>query len=126
MGGSTASIVMIVGSNAYFIYLMQHYVRTSGYQDIVAPLDDEVVTFAQKTKPAVIILESDLTEPASHEILYALKHDQLTRDFPVMVCSWQDEDENMLASEGDNYLQKPVTYDKFLSAMHELTQCPDT
>jgi CheY-like chemotaxis protein len=115
-----ASIVMIVGSNAHFIYLMRYYARISGHQVIVAPLDGEVVTLAKQKRPAMIMLESDLTEPASRDILQALKTDQATCDFPVMVCSWQDEETSILAQEADSYLQKPVSYERFLAALKEV------
>jgi len=115
-----ASMVMIVGSNAHFIYLMRYYARTSGHQVIVAPLDGEVVTLAKQKRPAMIVLESDLAEPASRDILQALKTDQATCDFPVTVCSWQDEEMSALAPEADSYLQKPVSYGDFLAALKEV------
>jgi DNA-binding response OmpR family regulator len=115
-----ASIVMIVGSDAHFIYLMRHYTRTSGYQAVVAPLDGEVVRLAQQKRPAMIVLESDLAEPASRDILQALKTNQATCDFPVMVCSWQEEEMSLLAQEADSYLQKPVLYEEFLAALKEV------
>jgi CheY-like chemotaxis protein len=119
-----ASMVMIVGSNAHFIYLMRYYARISGHQVIVAPLDGEVVTLAQQKRPAMIVLESDLAEPASRDILQALKTDQATCDFPVMVCSWQDAETSILAQEADSYLQKPVSYEKFLVALKEVAPIP--
>jgi CheY-like chemotaxis protein len=117
---SGTSIVMIAGSNAYFIYLKQYYTKTSGHPVIIAPLDGEVITIAKRNKPAVIILESDLAESASRDILAALKLDEMTRNVPVIVCSWLSKDENVLAHEVDNYLQKPVSYGKFLVALHDV------
>ena len=122
MVGSAASIVMIAGSDAHFIYLMQYYTKTSGHQAIVVPLDGEVVALAKQNDPAAIVLESDLAEPASRDILQALKADQSTRDFPVMICSWQENDANPLACEADGYLQKPVSYEKFLTALKGVTR----
>ena len=120
MSDTGASIVMIVGSDAHFIYLMQHYTRASGHQAVVAPLDGEVVALAKQKRPAMIVLESDLAESASRDILQALKADQATNDFPVMVCSWQDEETSILAQEADSYLRKPVSYEEFLAALKEV------
>ena len=120
MSDTEASIVMIVGSNAHFIYLMRYYARMNGHQVIVAPLDGEVVTLAKQKRPAMIVLESDLAELASRDILQALKTDQATCDFPVMVCSWQDEEMNTLTQKADSYLQKPVSYEEFLVALKEV------
>ena len=124
MDSSAASIVMIAGSDAHFIYLMQYYTKTSGHQAIVAPLDGEMVELAKQNSPAVIVLESDLAEPVSRDVLHALKTDQDTCHFPVMVCSWQDEDASALAREADSYLQKPVSYEKFLAALEKVTYVP--
>ncbi|MBN1978679.1 MAG: hypothetical protein JW918_14875 [Anaerolineae bacterium] len=124
MDSPTASIVIIAGSDAHFIYLMQYYTKTSGHQAIVAPLDGEVVELAKQKNPAVIVLESDLAEPASQDVLYALKADQDTCHFPVMVCSWQDKDASALAREADGYLQKPVSYEKFLAALEKVAYVP--
>lgn len=120
MSDTGASIVMIVGSDAHFIYLMRHYTRTSGHQVVVAPLDGEAVMLAKQERPAMIVLESDLAEPASRDVLRALKTDQATCDIPVVVCSWQDEEMSLLAQEADSYLQKPVSYEKFLAASKEV------
>jgi CheY-like chemotaxis protein len=119
VSGVETSIVMIVGGDAHFIYLMRHYTRTSGRRAVVAPLDGEVVRLAQQERPAMIVLESDLAEPASRDVLQALKADRATRDFPVMVCSWQDAETSTLAQEADSYLQKPVSYEEFLAMLEE-------
>lgn len=126
MDGSAASIVIIAGSDAHFIYLMQYYTKTSGHQAVVAPLDGEVVELAKQNHPAVIVLESDLAEPVSRDVLHALKADQDTCHFPVMVCSWQDKDASVVACEADSYLQKPVSYEKFLAALEKVTCVPSS
>jgi len=111
---------MIVGDDARFIYLMRYYTKVSGYPVLVVPLD-EVVTSAEQVKPAVIVLESDLVVSASRDMLQALKADQATCGIPIIVCSWQDAEMNMLAQEADCYLQKPVAYEEFLSALNMMT-----
>ena len=126
MSSAGASIVMILGSEAHFIYLVRYYTEKSGHQALVAPIDEEAIALAEQERPAMIVLEPDLVLPASRDLLRALKTDRATRDIPVVVCSWQDEDTSILASEADSYLQKPVSYEGFLAALKEVARISGT
>jgi len=126
MSSAGASIVMILGSEAHFIYLVRYYTERSGHQAFVAPIDEEAIALAEQEKPAMIMLEPDLMLPASRDLLRALKTDRATRDIPVVVFSWQDEDTSILASEADSYLQKPVSYEGFLAALKEVAHISGT
>jgi CheY-like chemotaxis protein len=126
MSSAGASIVMILGSEAHFIYLVRYYTERSGHQAFVAPIDEEALALAEQERPAMIVLEPDLILPASRDLLRALKTDRATRDIPVVVCSWQDEDTSILASEADSYLQKPVSYEGFLAALKEVAHIAGT
>jgi DNA-binding response OmpR family regulator len=126
MSSAGASIVMILGSEAHFIYLVRYYTERSGHQAFVAPIDEEAIALAEQEKPAMIVLEPDLMLPASRDLLRALKTNRATRDIPVVVCSWQDEDTSILASEADSYLQKPVSYEGFLAALKEVAHISGT
>jgi CheY-like chemotaxis protein len=115
-----ASIVMILGSESHFIYLARYYTERSGRQASIAPIDEEAIELAEQQKPAMIMLEPDLMLPASRDLLRALKTSRATRDIPVVVCSWQDQETSILASEADSYLQKPVSYEKFLDTLRDV------
>lgn len=126
MSSAGASTVMILGSEAHFIYLMRYYTERSGRQAVVAPIDEEAIALAEQERPAVIVLESDLMSPVGQDLLRALKTGRATRDIPVVVCSWQDEHASILASEADSYLQKPVSYGGFLAALKEVAHISGT
>jgi DNA-binding response OmpR family regulator len=111
--------VLVVGSDAQFIYLMRYYIKAIGYQAIVAPIGGDVVALAAQKKPAMIVLDPDIMESASQDVLRALKTDQSTCNLPVLVCSWQDQEVSLLAREADSYLQKPVSYGQFLAVLED-------
>jgi DNA-binding response OmpR family regulator len=113
--------VMIVGSDAHFVYLMRYYSERSGHQVVVAPIDEKIMALVGQKRPVMIVLEPDLMVPASRDLLRALKADQATCDIPVVVCSWQDKATSILAQEADSYLRKPVSYEEFLVALKEAT-----
>ncbi len=120
MSETEAYTVLIVWSDAQFIYLMRYYIKTIGYRAVVAPIDGDVVTLAVQNRPAMIVLDPDILESASQDVLGALKADRSTCDIPVLVCSWQEGNANRLAQEADGYLQKPVSYEEFLAVLEDV------
>ncbi len=120
MSDTATPIVMIVASDARFIYLMRYYTERSGHLAIVAPIDEQVAAVAEKSRPALIVLEADLMLAASADAFRALKTNGATRDIPVVVCSWPEGGPCALAEEADSYLEKPVSYEGFLVALRDV------
>jgi chemotaxis family two-component system response regulator PixH len=116
--------VLIIGSNAQFIYLISHYIKSTGHQAVVVPMDRDVVPFAAQTKPAMIVLDPDVMESESQNILRALKADPATCELPVLVCSWKEKGASILANEADSYLQKPVSYGQFQAVLNDVASIP--
>ncbi len=119
---SIESIVMIIGVDSNFTYLMQYYARKSGRQAVVSSPDEEALILAKREKPEVIVLEADLVDAVGWDVLQALKADQATCHIPVVVCSWLDEETGGLSDGVACYLQKPVLYGDFLTALADVGQ----
>ena len=122
MDHATTPTVMIVGDDSDFSYLMQRYVRQSGYQMMIAHPGKEALKLAGGEKPAVIMLEIDPPETIGWEMLRALQADPNTHDIPVVICSWLDEKTRGLAEGAIGYLRKPVLYGDFLKALADAEQ----
>jgi len=120
MSNLQPSTIMIVGDNADFSYLMQRYVRRGGYRMVVAGADEDARALACQNRPAAIILEADLPGAPGWDILQALKGNETTRDIPVLICSWSDEEERGLMEGAAGYLRKPVLYEDFLGALESV------
>jgi CheY-like chemotaxis protein len=120
--GGTSSIVMIFGVDSDFTYLMQYYARKSGHQAVVSLPERESLMLAKQERPVVIVLEADSPDATSRDVLQTIKADQATRDIPVVVCSWLDREANGLAESATYYLQKPVLYEDFVTALAEMGQ----
>jgi CheY-like chemotaxis protein len=119
MGDTRAFNIMIVGDNADFSYLMQRYVRRSGYRMVVVGPGEDVLALARGKKPVAIVLEADFPGAAGWDILQALKEDETTREIPVVICSWSDEEERGLQNGAAGYLRKPVLYEDFLAILKD-------
>lgn len=120
MDASAAVPIMIIGHDSDFSYLMQRYVRQSGHHTVIAGLYDETVALARQTKPAAIVLEVDVQEPAGWGVLQTLKADQATHDIPIVLCSWRDERARSVAEGADAFLRKPVMYKDFLATLSKV------
>ncbi len=117
MAAAPASTVMIVGIDSDFIYLMQYYAKKSGCQAVVSSPDSAALQLAKQRNPVLIVLEADLADAVGWDVLRTLKADQATQHIPVAVCSWLDNEESELAADAAFYLQKPVLYGDFLTAL---------
>ena len=117
MSDAPTSTIMIIGNDTDFCYLMQRYVRQSGHRMIVSGTNEEATAVAQRERPAAVVLEADVPKAAGWNVLQALKADATTRDIPVLICSWLDEEERSLARGATGHLRKPVLYEDFLAAL---------
>lgn len=117
MGQTGNSSIMVIGNNAHFCYLMQRYIRKSLFQPIFSTLGDEALDLAQKERPAVIVLEVDHLGTISRQILRALKTKPDTKQIPVVLCSWQDDQKHGLQEGASAFLQMPILYEDFQMAL---------
>jgi DNA-binding response OmpR family regulator len=111
------SIVMIIGADSDFTYLMQYYARKSGRQAVVCLPDKDALTLTKREQPGVIVLEGDSAEAEGWDVLQTLKGDKATCHIPVVVCSWLDQGTSRLVEGSAYYIQKPVLYEDFLTAL---------
>ena len=117
MEQTTNNLIMIVGGDSHFLYLMQRFVRTSAHQNILANPGEDVLAVAKCEKPVAIVLEVDLPESDGWRTLRALKTDPEAGKIPVIVCSWLDEKARSLEDGADSYLRMPILYEDFGAAL---------
>ena len=116
MNPATASI-MVIGYDSDFCYLMHRYAIKSAYRIVLSRLGQDALVLARREKPAAIMLEVDASGAICWGVLRALKADPGTRDIPVVICSWLDQEEGSLEDGADVYLQKPILYEDFVTAL---------
>jgi CheY-like chemotaxis protein len=108
--------IMIIGSDESFCYLMQRYVMQSAHPVCLAYLGEDIVAVAARETPIAILMEADPPVNRSWSLLEALRTHAATRDIPVVLCAWQEQEEGWQAS-ADGYLLKPILYRDFVEAM---------
>jgi urea transport system substrate-binding protein len=111
---------MVVGDDSSFCYLMRRYANKSTHRIVFAYSGEEALALAWREKPAVVVLEVGRPGTMGWSVLQALRADQVTRDIPVVLCSWWDEEEQGLEEGADVYLRKPILYEDFLTALADV------
>ena len=111
--------IMIIEDDSSFIYLMQRYVKRSGFHAISANSGADALRLARQEHPAMIILDLGLPGMGGPEILQALKTDPATRDIPIVLCTgWDDKGESLGGVAG--IIKKPVSYQDFAQVLTDL------
>jgi len=108
---------IIVEDDLQSLYLMERYVRRSGFRPVFTTQGDNALALARQEQPAVIVLDLGLPGMSGWEVLRALKADAATCDIPVILYSGLNEVEEGLEAGAVAYLRKPVYYQDFLDAL---------
>lgn len=111
----------VIGEADPFIArLLQRFAEKRGLQVVAAQRGEEVVDFAQSTKPVVIILEPELPgKVRGWEAVRVLRNNRETETIPVIACTWLKEpDAQARIGALVAYLQKPdLHYEDFVAAL---------
>ena len=73
--------------------------------------------------PTVMLLDLKLPKVDGLEVLRRLRADSRTHRLPVVILTSSKEDQDIIASYdlgANSYVRKPVDYDQFLDAVHQL------
>jgi CheY-like chemotaxis protein len=109
--------IMIAASDPNITYLLQRYAEESGFQTISVSQGKEILSLAQHTQPALIILHAELPEAANHHVLRCLKAEPATRHIPIVIYSCLGQETGNFPDDIDGYLRESVMYDDFLAAL---------
>lgn len=104
-------VIMIVGEDSEFVYLMQRYISQRGCQSLATRPDPRTVDVARAKVPLAILIDVESPKAAGWEVLKRLKADRTTQEIPIVVCSWLDEQTHSLQEGAVAYLRKPIMYD---------------
>jgi CheY-like chemotaxis protein len=112
-----APVVLIIEDDPESVCLWQRYADQSGFRTVSTGMGEEALRLAQRERPVLVVLDILLPDIDGWEVLETLKANPATSDIPVLICSALEETHSGLAKEADGYLQKPVLYEDFLTAL---------
>ncbi|OHD66355.1 MAG: two-component system response regulator [Spirochaetes bacterium RBG_13_51_14] len=73
--------------------------------------------------PSVVLLDLKLPKIDGLEVLRRIRADEMTKLYPVVILTSSKEDKDLLAgykNGANSYIRKPVDFDRFMHAMHNL------
>lgn len=117
LGGLRETTILVVDDNAGMLELFQRYLADQGYRLIGARDGAEGLSLAQEQQPDVIILDVMMPRQDGWEVLQILQNRPSSRDIPVIVCSVLDDPELAFSLGAAEFLAKPVTRARLLSAL---------
>lgn len=107
-----AQEVLIIDDDQFMAGLFVYHLKKAGLKVILAPDGRIGLKIARDEKPDAILLDVIMPEMNGFEVLHKLKHDEETKDIPVIMLTslHQKEDVERSISEGAaGYLTKTST-----------------
>jgi CheY-like chemotaxis protein len=111
------SSIMVIGTDSHFCYLMRRYVVESAHNVVFAYMGDDAIELARQDTPLAIILEVDRPDNRGWDLIKMLKANQTTQNIPVVLCSWQDDDQRGIDAGADAFLRKPILFSDFKAVL---------
>ncbi len=119
--------ILIGANDPNIAYLLQRYAEESGFQTAHVRHSHDLVALAFRLQPAVIILDLELAGISARELVRQLKNASPTRDIPIVIYSFLDEQSDDWREWADGYLRKSVLYDDFAAVLTQVVsgKCPN-
>jgi signal transduction histidine kinase/CheY-like chemotaxis protein len=110
-------IALVIDDDEAALDLMQRWLERNGY-DILAAADAETgLMMAREHRPDLILLDALLPGRSGYDILPELSADPNLKRTPVILVTIDDDRARGLASGASDYLRKPLTERRLLSAI---------
>jgi signal transduction histidine kinase len=109
---TASATVLLVDDTKSNRYILSRILKTAGYEVIEATTGHEALSFAEKEKPSLVMLDVGLPDLDGREVCRRLKRNPLTALLPViqMSAKFTDDKNSTEALEGgaDGYLIQPI------------------
>jgi two-component system, cell cycle response regulator DivK len=117
-------LVLIVEDNEKNRKLIRDLLQAKGYQTIESDTAEEGLRLAEERKPALVLMDIQLSDLDGITAMKRLKASAVTRSIPVMAITasaMTHNRESMLAEGFDGYQIKPFNLSEFLADIAHLT-----
>jgi signal transduction histidine kinase/CheY-like chemotaxis protein len=113
-------VILSIDDNKGIIELYERFLANHGYE--VIPLTDpkKAVAKAEEIQPYAITLDLMMPEVNGWEVLHQLKHNDKTKNIPIIICSIQEEEEKGISLGAADYLVKPFLDTDMVDTLNRL------
>ena len=135
MGEARDGVILLVEDNPDDVALTLRALKQNSILNQVVVVDDGAEAldylfctgaYAQRdprATPEVVLLDLKLPKVNGFEVLKRMRADERTRLLPVVVLTSSDEEKDLVNSYkfgANSYVRKPVDFDQFREAVHQL------
>jgi CheY-like chemotaxis protein len=118
---------MSVEDNPKNLKLVRDTLQVTGYQTIEAETGEEGLRLAHERRPALILMDIQLSGISGIEALHRLRADPVTRPTPVIAitASVMTQDRTRIMAAGfDGFQGKPISVKQLLATVREILDKP--
>ncbi len=118
-------MILIVDDDVKIMTLIEFALKSTGYQTITATDGERGLLLAREKKPDLILLDAIMPGMNGYTVCETLKHDQATRDIPVIMLTaldTGDDFEKALQKGADWYVTKPFDREHLLQKIAYLLE----
>jgi two-component system response regulator len=123
-------VILLIEDNPEDIKLTQRAFKKSNLTNELVVMMDGIEALkylraasAAKNLPTVTLLDLKLPKVDGLEVLKQIRADEQLRLLPVVILTSSKEEQDILRSYGlgaNSYIRKPVDFDQFVNAVHQL------
>ena len=114
--------ILVVDDEPDIRHLLQHTLKSVGYEVIAASSGKEAFQLARTARPDLITLDMRLPDSSGLIVLEWLKNDPTTSGIPVMLLTITDDDGQGRLLGATDYLSKPIKVEDLLQRIAKSLQ----
>lgn len=118
---SAQRTILVVDDNQDILELFYRYLKSYHYEVVQGHNFGEAVEQATRTHPFAIILDLMMPGQDGWDVLQAMQNQPETRSVPIIICSVLNQKELALSLGATAFLEKPVSEQKLLSVLNQIS-----
>jgi two-component system, cell cycle response regulator DivK len=114
--------ILVIEDNGKNRKLVRDVLQFHGYAILEAETAEAGIQLAQDTQPALILMDVQLPGMDGLTAMRTLRADERTRHIPIIALTalaMKGDQERLLASGFDGYIDKPITLKMFLATIQQ-------
>lgn len=120
------SSILVVDDDLKTVEMICQFLKEEGYATICSTSGKEALELANKYKPFAILLDIIMEDMDGWEVLQNLKHNDDTKDIPVVIVSVSQDRKTGLALGAIGFIDKPIDKENLISQIRKIEKLPET